>query len=142
MAARFYIWKFTADAVAERPLTGIGARGTRVLQQRLYAEGRLDAANRYSKRPGRHAHNAFLQVWLELGALGAGLVLALGLAGLWQLSRLSDPGMRAGLALFAACCATAAVGWGIWQTWLLASFVFAWSLLAVADARPDEAQRR
>ena len=142
VAARFYIWKFTADAVAERPLTGIGVRGTRVLQQRLYAEGRLDADNRYSKRPGRHAHNACLQIWLELGALGAAFVLAAGLAGLWQLRRLSAPGARTGLALFAVCCAVAAFGWGIWQTWLLASFVLAWSLLAFADGVGAEDQRR
>ena len=142
VAGRFYIWKFTANAVSERPLTGIGARGTRVLQKRLYAEGRLDATNRYSKRPGRHAHNAFLQVWLELGALGAAAVLAVGLAGLWRLGRCSAPGARAGLALFAVCCAVATFGWGIWQTWLLASFALAWSLLAFAEGLGADDQRR
>jgi len=34
-AARFYIWKYTADKVYERPITGIGIRGMRTLQMTL-----------------------------------------------------------------------------------------------------------
>ena len=112
-AARFYIWSYTADKVLERPIRGIGVRGTRELQQ---VDGlRRDSvhADRFQLRPGRHAHNAFLQIWLELGAIGAGLVLAFGIAVLRQFDRFARHEAAVGYALFTTACSVAALGFGI-----------------------------
>lgn len=119
VAARFYIWSYTAEKALENPLTGIGVRGTRELQRTegLKAEG--SDGDRLRPRPGRHAHNAFLQIWLELGAIGAALLLGLGLALLRYINRLKQDKAAIGYALFATICGVAAFGFGIWQTWLL-----------------------
>jgi O-antigen ligase len=75
VAARFYIWKYTADKVSERPITGIGIRGTRTLHVDIPIDPKTGRQTAYALRPGRHAHNVFLQTWLELGAIGAVLLL-------------------------------------------------------------------
>jgi len=123
--ARFYIWSYTADKVMERPLTGIGVRSTRELQPDVSRAEADSDAYRYRARPGRHAHNGFLQVWLETGAIGAALLLLLGLAGLKAIGSLPPQLARYGYATFASMCVVAAFGYGIWQTWLLAGFASA-----------------
>lgn len=135
--ARFYIWSYAADKVMERPLTGIGVRSTRELQPDVSPEVADSNAYRYQPRPGRHSHNGFLQVWLELGGIGAGLLLLLGLAGLKAIASLTPSLARYGYATFATMCVVAAFGYGIWQTWLLAGFVCAILLymLGVRSAR-------
>lgn len=119
VAARFYIWSYTADKALESPVVGIGVRGTRELQKTegLKAEG--SDGERLRPRPGRHAHNAFLQIWLELGVIGAALLLGLGLVLLRYIGRLQQHKAAIGYALFATICGVAAFGFGIWQTWLL-----------------------
>ena len=118
-AARFYIWSYTADKALENPLTGIGVRGTRELQATEGLKVKGSDGRRLQPRPGRHAHNAFLQIWLELGAVGAALLLGLGLALLRHISRLPHESGAIGYALFTTICGVAAFGFGIWQTWLL-----------------------
>jgi hypothetical protein len=123
-AARFYIWSYTADKVKENPWTGIGIRSTRDLPNDRGAQTD-HYEKRFKRRPGRHAHNAFLQIWLELGAIGASIVLAFGLAVLWQFARLEERTAAIGYAFFMTLCGVAAFGFGIWQTWLLAGFAVA-----------------
>lgn len=118
--ARFYIWSYTAEKAQENLLTGIGVRGTRSLVTPAPASLGEDYANRMRPRPGRHAHNAFLQIWLELGAIGAVLIMVLGLAVLRAIGRLGEKAAAIGYAQFASACAVAAFGFGLWQTWLLA----------------------
>ncbi len=119
VAARFYIWSYAAEKVLEKPFTGIGVRGTRELQKTEGVKAQGAESERLRPRPGRHPHNAFLQIWLELGAIGAALLLMIGLAALRQIGRLPDLKAAAGYALFATVSAVAAFGYGIWQTWLL-----------------------
>lgn len=132
--ARFYIWSYTTQKVWERPLTGIGVRATRELQPDVPPGVANSDAFRYRPRPGRHAHNGFLQVWLELGAIGAALLLTLGLAALRAIASLPPLLERYGHALYASICIVAAFGYGIWQTWLLAGFACA-VLLYLLGAR-------
>lgn len=68
-----------------------------------------------------HPHNAFLQVWAELGFVGAflaGLVLFLTLRAVALLPR--EP-FALSLALIAAAAAVAFVGHGAWQGWWTAA---------------------
>lgn len=142
--ARFYIWSYAVDKVMERPLTGIGVRSTRELQPKVSRAEANSDAYRYRARPGRHTHNGFLQVWLEMGAIGAALLLVLGLAGLKAIGGLPPQLARYGYATFASMSVVAAFGYGIWQTWLLAGFfsVVLLYLLGVGlVARPEPEQR-
>lgn len=121
VAARFHIWAYTAEKARENLVTGIGVRSTRELQK---TDGpRVWGEDRFRPRPGRHAHNAFLQIWLELGAIGALIVTALGIASLHRIGRLERHASIVGHALFVTVCGVAAFGFGIWQTWLLSAMV-------------------
>jgi O-antigen ligase len=136
VAARFYIWKYTADKVSERPLTGIGIRGTRSLHVDIPIDPKKGRQTPYALRPGRHAHNIFLQTWLELGAIGAVLLLGVGLAGLWEIRTWPATLQTSACALFAVCCAIGVTGFDLWQTWLLASLALAWASMLLAARLP------
>ena len=86
VAARFYIWKYTADNTSAHMLTGIGIRGTRDLHLVIPLDPNDPNMGYALKgRAARHPHNVFIQTWLELGAIGAVLLLSIGLAGLCSL---------------------------------------------------------
>ena len=133
VVARFYIWRYTAEKVYERPITGIGISNTRTIQP----EGVSKKDNPfYTLRPGRHAHNVFLQIWLELGGIGALLFCVLGIAVLWQL-QFWPPLVEAGAyGLFAAVAAIGLSGFDLWQTWLIASLALAWIAMLLAARLP------
>jgi O-antigen ligase len=135
VAARFYIWKYVADHVHERPLTGIGIRGTRALHLKIPTDASDPSRAAYALqgREARHPHNVFLQTWLELGAIGAVLLLGVGLAGLWAIRNWPPLLQGSGYALFAVCCAVGVSGFDLWQTWLLAALAFAWAAMLLAS---------
>lgn len=74
-----------ADRVQERPITGI--RGTRALHLTIPTDAGDPSHAEYALRGrvARHPHNIYLQTWLELGAIGAVLLLVVGLAAIWQM---------------------------------------------------------
>lgn len=90
-----------------------------------------------------HPHNAFLQVWVELGLLGAvlgGLVLFLALRSLAVLPRAD---FALGLALIAGAASIAFVGHGAWQGWWIAALGAAITWLREGwAARPPPASPR
>jgi O-antigen ligase len=136
VAARFYIWKYTADKVSERPITGIGIRGTRTLHVDIPIDPKTGRQTAYALRPGRHAHNVFLQTRLELGAIGAVLLLGVGLAALWQMRLLPPVLEGSAYALFAICAAVGVSGFDLWQTWLLTAFAFTRAAMLLAARLP------
>ena len=84
---RLITWKFTSQKIMEKPLLGWGLRTSRILPGggekydvvRVRENGRRDVVSRDFFVP-LHPHNQFLQIWLELGALGA---VAFALAGVF-----------------------------------------------------------
>lgn len=122
---RVTIWNFTAIHVAERPLQGWGMDASRdipggdeeVLVQRTEPDGRLIGAS--EPFLPLHPHNAILQFWLELGAVGT-----LGMAALfiWLLGRIEnavqDPALRAALTgSWVSALLISAFSYGFWQSW-------------------------
>jgi O-antigen ligase len=138
VAARFYIWKYVADDVRDRPITGIGIRGARALHLTIPTDAGDPSHSAYALkgRQARHPHNIYLQTWLELGAIGAVLLLAVGLAGLWQMRLLPPVVQGSAYALFAIACAVGLSGFDLWQTWLLAALAFAWAAIQLAARLP------
>jgi O-antigen ligase len=118
---RVEIWHFAAQRILERPLLGYGFNASRYVPNG-------DAVSAFLP-PGQsliplHPHDAFLQIWLELGAVGAlivaaGLVSILGALGRWPAAstRFIFPGYAAGLVV-------AALAFGIWQSWWMATIAF------------------
>ena len=142
--SRFLIWKTTGARIEERPFAGYGMDTSRALY------GREDKTERiYYDRAGKpvwwtgalepiplHPHNAVLQIWLELGLVGAAglaLLLAATLRALAR-SRLARADKAVCLALFTTGLMMAAVSYGIWQGWWLGAFWLA-AAFAAASAR-------
>jgi O-antigen ligase len=115
---RARIWSRTADEVLDAPVFGIGAQSTR-----FQPSGTMTIAGIAGERRelGWHAHNFILQAWLELGAVGAALMMLFALALLRALARLPPAARIAGAATFTAGLAIAVTGWGLWQSWLIAA---------------------
>jgi O-antigen ligase len=126
---RVLIWHHTAATAAERPLLGIGVQSTR-----FQGDAPRGVPGEVTDRQlGWHAHNVYLQSWLELGAVGTLLLLAAGLAGIRGALALHPMLLPYAAALVAGVMAIAATGWGMWQPWLIGGAAAASVLMAMLD---------
>jgi O-antigen ligase len=104
--ARLNIWTFAADHVQTHPFRGWG----------------LDASRTFGLAIPLHTHNAQLQLWLELGAVGAALAgvffcwLAYGVVRISERSR-GEAAMAAGALV--SYLVIGALSFGVWQEWWL-----------------------
>jgi O-antigen ligase len=124
-AMRLDYWSHGVDWVRMRPLRGWG----------------LDASRMFGPGIKLHPHNQPLQVWMELGAVGA--VLA---AAFWGVALTKLSGPRPSLRTAATCACAAVyllfgVNFGVWQEWWLALGALI-ALLNVMNARVAEAGAR
>ncbi len=115
---RVVIWDRTATAAWRSPVVGIGVQSTRF--QATASPVRIEGVRGPRRELGWHAHNFVLQSWLETGAIGALLLLAVALSALRALAILPTTGAPAGMALFVMVAAVGVTGWGLWQPWLIA----------------------
>ena len=135
---RLVIWKATSDLISSAPLLGVGIHSGRPLT-RAKVDRRIAPGTPFALSVGWHSHNAFLQVWFETGALGAGLLLCFGLSVLRNIG-LQDMRVRPALfAAFATCTMIAATGFSAFAPWLTASFAISalFAGLASANARSE-----
>ena len=131
---RIAIWSLTAELAAKTPIFGVGIRSTRVIGKELRKSAKYGPTYAKPRRLGIHAHNQYLQVWFELGAIGAALMLALGIAILRTVRTLARDFQPYAYAAFTTAALVAAFGWGLWQTWLLVGFGVAFILLLLAKS--------
>jgi len=130
--ARIIIWGYTAEQVVKNLVLGIGVRSTRVLDTALLPSAERAEGDVFARRPGRHAHNLFLQSWFELGLIGVVLVMGFGVLILRRLANLSHELQPFAYALFGTFMAIASFAWGMWQTWLLAAYALSALYFALA----------
>ena len=124
---RLHIWEFTAERIAEAPILGWGMDASRRIpggDTKLAGGGNVMSV---------HPHNASLQIWLELGAIGA-VLAAMALAALfWRASTLKERYQRAAAAgLLVSALALAHLSFGIWQTWWMAALALNGAMFAMA----------
>lgn len=113
-AARLDIWAFTAEQTLRHPIFGWGLDASRAFQPFML-----------------HPHSAPLQVWLELGLVGAILFAAA-----WFLiSRRAAATGPQGLAAAASYFVIGALSFGIWQEWWLGLAAMTTVWVMIADAR-------
>ncbi len=119
---RVVIWHETAHRVSATMFVGVGADATPTISRALTSSTRHDKAGEFPISLGRHAHNVYLQVWYELGTVGAALMLSIGLLMLQTIWRFGDGEARSlALAHFAAISTMLASSYGLWQAWFQAS---------------------
>ncbi|HTK35143.1 MAG TPA: O-antigen ligase family protein [Caulobacteraceae bacterium] len=127
-AIRLDIWRFAAARIHEHPYLGWG----------------IDAARTFSPYIPLHTHNGAIQLWLELGAVGAGLAALFWSWILVQIDRLEAIDRRLAAAIAAAVSAYLTIGalsFGIWQEWWLAlGALTAAVCIALAKARAAEVE--
>jgi len=119
---RLGYWRKAVDWILARPLPGWG----------------LDASRAFGPGIQLHPHDAALQVWMELGLIGAvaaAIVWASIFSGLSRPRR--TPAAAAATATAAAYLAFGAVSFGVWQEWWLAlGALSALACILVLRARP------
>jgi O-antigen ligase len=144
---RTLIWDFTAARIAERPLLGWGMEASRdipggrdnpseaALQRLRVTDPALRAwfAAPHVEVLPLHPHNGALQVWLELGAIGA--LLAAFLAWRLGLAAARAPCPAAAAGVLASGAVTAMLSFGAWQAWWVAAMLLA---AVAAAALPRE----
>jgi exopolysaccharide production protein ExoQ len=107
--------------VSKTPVLGVGMSSARALK----ATGNQDAprapGSTFRLSTGIHSHNAYLQVWYETGAVGALILLGLGILVLRASAAAplrAQPHLHA---TFAACALAAASSFSVWAPWFMAS---------------------
>jgi O-antigen ligase len=135
-AHRLLIWDFTIDRITERPLLGWGLEASRsipghrdlpsaALLERFGLTGPEAARGWIPRAPmlPLHPHNGPLQLWLELGAVGAmlGGLLALLLA--YRAGRSAAPAVA--LAMLASAAVSGMLSFGAWQEWWIGAELLA-----------------
>jgi O-antigen ligase len=147
---RVHIWNFVAEKIRERPILGWGMDASRSIPggQGPILVRRCGDVLSQSEPVGAgqvmplHPHNAVLQIWLELGAIGAAIsavtLLSLGTA-IYRAA--SDRlGLAAAAAALAACVEGASVSYGIWQEWWVAALFLCAAITRIAvDGRSSTA---
>ncbi|MDP6691905.1 MAG: O-antigen ligase family protein [Alphaproteobacteria bacterium] len=133
---RLHIWQFAAQEIGQAPVLGWG----------------MDAARRIpggdTKLPGGgnvmsvHPHNASLQIWLELGAVGAILTAAF-LALLWyqcgKLATNHDRAAATGLLLVGLVVAH--LSFGVWQTWWMAALALSGTIFVLVQRQMPQNEK-
>lgn len=135
---RIEIWDFTARRVGEHLWFGHGLDSSRHIDNAGEVSAFQAAGNPILPL---HPHNAFLQLWLELGLVGATLgVLALAGA-ILAFGRAAAPTRPYLLAAAAAAIAMLAVAYGLWQGWWIGALVLTVLLCAAAVSRANTGAR-
>ena len=124
---RMDYWSNAVRLIAEHPIRGWG----------------MEASRTFAPAIKLHPHDASLQVWLELGAVGALCVAAFWTAILMRLRRdRPDAAVAAGVASAAVYLLFAAVSFGVWQEWLVALGALAAVFAFAAELTPRRIDRR
>jgi O-antigen ligase len=118
---RIVIWRYTSEQIHKAPLFGAGIGTARALHDARDAQEQLAPGTRFHLSTNRHSHNAYLQVWYETGAVGAMILLGLGLLVLRGLRTFSTDVQPYLAATFAACALLVAFAYSIWAPWFMAS---------------------
>jgi hypothetical protein len=116
---RIVIWGVTSSEVMKSPLVGIGADGTPTIERNAKGD---DAAaithnGKFELSTGRHAHNVYLQVWYELGLVGALALVIAGLFAIRAIGKLPEAARPFAAAQFCVIATMIGSSYGLWQVW-------------------------
>lgn len=123
---RLLIWQFAAREIHARPLWGYGLDSAHALER----ESPPSVFSNGHPVMSQHTHDGYLQIWMELRAIGAALAFGLGLQlfGLIEcLPALPQAFAWAGVAADISLWGT--TGFAIWEAWwiagqIMAAFIF------------------
>src|SRR5215813_11542326 len=142
---RIVIWGYTSKQIANAPILGAGISTARALNDERH-HAPLAPGSEFHLTTGAHSHNVYLQAWYETGAVGAALLLFIGLLVLRELAKAPQRAQPYLYAAFATCALLGGTSFGLWQPWFMASFglVAAFAILGwvLADRMATQGDRR
>jgi O-antigen ligase len=133
---RIGIWRHVSARILEQPWIGHGLDAGRATTELATYDGETLRAIPV------HPHSASLQIWYDLGAVGAILAGALILLAGLRLSRVfskDKPTAAAAAAVLAMFGLMANIGWSLWQEWWMATLMLAATLVAALGAKAAKA---
>lgn len=142
---RLIIWRFASGRILEKPITGWGLDASRAIpggKDRAVVHSKLCQAPcaLSGEQLPLHPHNMALQLWLELGAVGAAIGATIILGLFWMIA--AAPVSRIDRALLAAQASAglviAGLSYGVWQIWWLSALAFAGVLSLCVIGRPSK----
>lgn len=140
---RLFILKRTSEKIFEKPLVGHGLNSfketfdkNKLESQKIeetfksLSEGKEVPIDLEVLGQGIHPHNLSMQIWYDLGFIGALLFASFLLIGLWRLSNLQTQKLYLSsfVALYTTAFVIAHLSFGAWQTWWLFSLAFFFTL--------------
>lgn len=131
---RLAIWQFAIDRIAENPIMGWGLDSSRAIPG-----GREHVFGEYGEMLPLHPHSAALQVWLELGAIGAIAAAVLFASAPLMLRIVGKSYHRSGLLVgsFGAFLILGQLSYGFWQGWWIATGAVVIALTLAVAPPPD-----
>lgn len=143
--ARVIIWNYTSEQIVRNPL-GVGTNSTRFLDKARPAhEKRIPPGMVIAPGTHVHPHNVYLQIWYELGVVGAMIFAWLGFSLLSKTKDLPNRVALFAVSHFAICITVIGPTYGLWQTWFQTTIALSLvAFLAVANGHfmpPDRPTR-
>jgi O-antigen ligase len=148
---RILIWNEFARQTLEAPVLGHGFDMAAVLKPTIVGMAELPYVQTGKKVPADlkpfvaiHPHNVYLQVWFELGAIGAALMLAAGLTILARFAHLQPHQRPFMYATAAAGTVMLLSSYGLWQIWfvgMLASTAIACEIAIKVSSAPPATEQ-
>jgi O-antigen ligase/polysaccharide polymerase Wzy-like membrane protein len=138
---RIVIWGYSSQQIATAPILGAGIATTRALNELQRYDAPFAPGSDFQLTTEWHTHNVYLQTWYEAGAVGAVLLLVIGLLVLRSFARAPAQTQPYLHATFVTCALIGASSFSLWQPWFMASFALVagpamagWSLAAHVTA--------
>ena len=137
---RYLIWNTTYNHIKDKPIFGHGLDSTRALYShedrittKVIMKATGESAGILAEPIPLHPHNAILQVWLELGVVGAGLLAFFLVKILNLVQKVTRNHWEAAVCygVFTSGLTIASLSYGIWQSWWLGSLFLAGAFMAV-----------
>lgn len=122
---RIVIWGYTSSLIAASPLLGSGINTARALNDPDGLDTPLAPGSEFRLTTNLHSHNGYLQAWYETGAVGALILLGIGLLVLSALTRAAIEVQPYLYATFVTCALLGGSSFSLWAPWFMASFAFA-----------------
>jgi len=129
---RWESWTYARELLAQKPITGWGVDAARTFDDTVTLRG-FEVP-----RMPLHPHSAALQLWLELGLVGAILAAGAILSAAERLARNVTPVQAAGMAAAGTAVAVISfVTYGVWQEWWWATASLAAGACALIPRGPE-----
>jgi O-antigen ligase len=130
---RLLVWSFAAERILERPILGWGFGSSRKLP------GGNEMVDTSEQAMPLHPHNGALQLWLELGVVGAFLATLLAVTLLLAIRRAPlRIDNAASLGFFTSTFVILCISYGLWQSWWLSAIWLVGGFMVAARNDRDE----